>query len=61
MGQLAGCGAHLESLRRTSVAEFQLSDAHTLAELEQAAQGGEALRRSLTGETLDAILSTPAT
>ena len=42
MGQLAGCGAHLESLRRTSVAEFQLEDAHTLAELEQAAQGREA-------------------
>jgi tRNA pseudouridine55 synthase len=41
MGQLAGCGAHLESLRRTSVAEFQLNDAHTLAELEQAAQSGE--------------------
>jgi tRNA pseudouridine55 synthase len=41
MGQLAGCGAHLESLRRTSVAEFQLEYAHTLAELEQAVQGGE--------------------
>ena len=41
MGQLAGCGAHLESLRRTSVAEFQLDDAHTLAELEQAVQGRE--------------------
>jgi tRNA pseudouridine55 synthase len=41
MGQLAGCGAHLESLRRTAVAEFQLADAHTLEELEQAAQGRE--------------------
>jgi tRNA pseudouridine55 synthase len=37
MGQIAGCGAHLESLRRTAVAEFELSDAHTLEELEQAA------------------------
>src|SRR4051795_4161415 len=37
MGQLAGCGAHLQSLRRTAVAEFGLEDAHTLAELEQAA------------------------
>ncbi len=48
MGQLAGCGAHLESLRRTSVAEFLLEDAHTLAELEQAAQGsgGERWRGS---------------
>ena len=42
MGKLAGCGAHLESLRRTSVAEFQVEDAHTLPELEQAAQGREA-------------------
>ena len=41
MGQLAGCGAHLESLRRTSVGEFQLADTHTLAELEQAAPGRE--------------------
>ena len=48
MGQLAGCGAHLESLRRTSVAEFQLEDAHTLAELEQAAQGREAAAGELT-------------
>jgi tRNA pseudouridine55 synthase len=41
MGQVAGCGAHLESLRRTSVGEFQLEDAHTLAEVEQAAQPEE--------------------
>jgi len=41
MGQLAGCGAHLESLRRTSVAEFEIKDTHTLAALEQAAGGGE--------------------
>lgn len=33
LGQLLGCGAHLESLRRTSVAEFTLADAHTLEEL----------------------------
>jgi tRNA pseudouridine55 synthase len=33
MGQLVGCGAHLESLRRTAVAEFSLEDAHTLDEL----------------------------
>src|SRR5258708_9013971 len=41
MGQLAGGGAHLESLRRTSVAEFEIKDTHTLADLEQAAGGGE--------------------
>ncbi len=41
MGQLAGCGAHLQSLRRTSVAEFALEDAHTLQQLEDAAQNDE--------------------
>ena len=39
MGQSLGCGAHLESLRRTSVAEFTLGDAHTLEELEKAHPG----------------------
>ncbi len=33
MGQRLGCGAHLESLRRTAVAEFTLADAHTLEEI----------------------------
>ena len=33
MGQLLTCGAHLESLRRTAVAEFTLEDAHTLEEI----------------------------
>jgi tRNA pseudouridine55 synthase len=33
LGQALGCGAHLESLRRTAVAEFTLADAHTLEEL----------------------------
>src|ERR1700724_1985392 len=40
MGRELGCGAHLESLRRTSVAEFNLEDAHTLEQLQQAAQRG---------------------
>lgn len=40
MGQHLGCGAHLESLRRTAVGEFSLADAHTLEALEAAAQGG---------------------
>jgi tRNA pseudouridine55 synthase len=35
MGQALGCGAHLEALRRTTVAEFTLADAHTLEELEK--------------------------
>jgi tRNA pseudouridine55 synthase len=37
MGRELACGAHLESLRRTSVAEFTLEDAHTLEELAEAA------------------------
>lgn len=41
LGQLAGCGAHLRSLRRTAVAEFTLEDAHTLDQLQGAVQGGE--------------------
>jgi tRNA pseudouridine55 synthase len=33
MGRELACGAHLESLRRTAVAEFTLADAHTLDEV----------------------------
>jgi tRNA pseudouridine55 synthase len=35
MGQLLGTGAHLESLRRTAVAEFEITQAHTLEEVEE--------------------------
>jgi tRNA pseudouridine55 synthase len=41
MGQLIGCGAHLASLRRTAVGEFNLADAHTLEELDAAVKAGE--------------------
>jgi len=41
MGKLAGCGAHLESLRRTSVGEFTIDSAHTLEALEGAVRSGE--------------------
>jgi tRNA pseudouridine55 synthase len=34
MGQRLGCGAHLESLRRTAVAEFDIGEAHSLDEIE---------------------------
>lgn len=34
MGKRLGCGAHLESLRRTAVAEFDIAQAHTLEEVE---------------------------
>jgi tRNA pseudouridine55 synthase len=37
MGRELACGAHLESLRRTAVAEFTLDDAHTLEQLADAA------------------------
>jgi tRNA pseudouridine55 synthase len=40
MGRELACGAHLESLRRTSVAEFNLEDAHTLEEVAGAAAAG---------------------
>jgi len=38
MGRELGCGAHLASLRRTSVAEFDIADAHTIEQVEAAAQ-----------------------
>jgi tRNA pseudouridine55 synthase len=38
MGQQLGCGGHLESLRRTRLAEFEICDAHTLEQLEEAAR-----------------------
>jgi tRNA pseudouridine55 synthase len=34
MGLRLGCGAHLATLRRTSVAEFTIAQAHTLEEIE---------------------------
>ena len=34
MGQRLGCGAHLASLRRTAVAEFGITQAHTVEEME---------------------------
>jgi tRNA pseudouridine55 synthase len=43
LGQRLGCGAHLGTLRRTSVGPYMLSDAVPLAELEEAAAKGEAV------------------
>jgi tRNA pseudouridine55 synthase len=40
LGIMTGCGAHLASLRRTSVAEFTIHDAHPLEEVEAAAAKG---------------------
>jgi tRNA pseudouridine55 synthase len=42
MGKLMGCGAHLESLRRTAVGEFELADAHTLEETDTKFKAGQA-------------------
>jgi tRNA pseudouridine55 synthase len=37
LGQKLGCGAHLASLRRTTVAEFTIDHSHTLEDIAQAA------------------------
>ncbi len=44
LGAKLGCGAHLASLRRTSVGPYGLADAVALADLEEAADRGEAGR-----------------
>jgi tRNA pseudouridine55 synthase len=41
LGNALGCGAHLESLRRTSVAEFGIAEAHTFEQVESAWQAGK--------------------
>ena len=41
MGQQMGCGAHLQSLRRTRLGEFDLSHAHTLEELDAVCKAGK--------------------
>lgn len=40
LGQQLGCGAHLASLRRTVLGEFNLSQAYTLEELSAAVEAG---------------------
>ena len=40
IGQRLGCGAHLSALRRTSAGEFDVTDAHTLSELEGGMETG---------------------
>jgi tRNA pseudouridine55 synthase len=40
MGKIIGCGAHLEMLRRTAVAEFKIENAHLLEAVQAAAQQG---------------------
>jgi tRNA pseudouridine55 synthase len=38
LGRELGCGAHLQSLRRTRAAEFSIESAHTLEQIEAAAR-----------------------
>lgn len=40
MGEQLGCGAHLASLRRTAVAEFEIGDARSLETLQAAKEKG---------------------
>jgi tRNA pseudouridine55 synthase len=40
LGSALGCGGHLESLRRTRVAEFGIVDAHTLEQVETGWRAG---------------------
>jgi tRNA pseudouridine55 synthase len=40
MGRQLGCGAHLQSLRRTVLGEFDLNQAHTLEELDSVCKAG---------------------
>jgi len=52
LGRVLGCGAHLDTLRRTSVGPYRLSDAVPLAVLEEEAAGGEGGRRVIPVEDL---------
>jgi tRNA pseudouridine55 synthase len=47
MGQRLGSGAHLESLRRTAVAEFEISQAHTLEEIEEQRNEGKIVKEEI--------------
>jgi tRNA pseudouridine55 synthase len=53
MGKALGCGAHLQSLRRTTAAEFSLSDALTLEQL-AAAAGKFCVARASTPPIMEA-------
>src|ERR1700687_2209009 len=63
MGRELGCGAHLELLRRTSVAEFALAAARPLEQLAAAAQrfstGGNASPRETHGSEGDGVVRGP--
>ncbi len=52
LGQLKGCGAYVQELRRTLSGEFSLKDARTLEELEALAVEGRFEEALLQGEKL---------
>ncbi|MGH9503458.1 MAG: tRNA pseudouridine(55) synthase TruB [Terriglobales bacterium] len=47
LGQQLGCGAHLQALRRTRLGEFDLSQAHSLEELEAVCKAGRSEEMSI--------------
>ncbi|HEY4902339.1 MAG TPA: tRNA pseudouridine(55) synthase TruB [Candidatus Sulfotelmatobacter sp.] len=49
MGVKLGCGAHLESLRRTAVAEFTIAEAKTLEQITEQMQIEEGVHQQVTG------------
>jgi tRNA pseudouridine55 synthase len=55
MGQLLGCGAHLESLRRTAVAEFEIAQAFTLEDIENKLSTSKSGQTSQTQNALQEI------
>ena len=57
MGRQLGCGAHLASLRRTVLGEFDLGEAHTLEDLDAAVQAGRSRRNVYSSTTTLAAFS----
>jgi len=52
LGQLMGCGAYVQELRRTLSGEFAIADARTLEQVEELAQQGHFEDALLKGERL---------
>lgn len=52
LGQLMGCGAYVQELRRTLSGEFAIADARTLEQVEEVAQQGHFEDALLKGERL---------
>jgi len=50
MGAKLGCGAHLESLRRTAVAEFTIAEAKTLDQITEQMRLEEGIKREGAGD-----------